>query len=556
LLQALLDQSQEALDSGRSIEGAAYSRQAIELAVQLADRPGQAAALCLLARQLTRLGSYEECSATCDRAAAILQELDDQVGLCDILIVQALALNELGLSEEALGVLAVAREVAARRNDRTLLYWVLNRIAVVHSGMHDFRRAQDFQLRALALSEGLDEDARFCIINNLSDNAIGFYRQLHSDGDAGAEQVLRDGLMYAETALAMAVRSHNSYRQVLSLDNGGMLSGLAGNYVDALDKLVAARELAAHRGYQGLELAARHHTASVLLLRGDPGTAAVELSAVLERALELGEPPTQLGVLLELSSALELTGQFEAALHRYKQFVALERQLGSTVAATRARMLVHLVDLDAARLDAADARTESQIYRERSRELEGEIQALEKLAVELDRRANEDALTRLSNRLHLETELPRMFADSTASGRGLVVVVLDIDHFKHVNDSFGHSTGDAVLVRVAQLLTQSRRAGDLVGRLGGEEFLLAFQDMDERSAVALCQRLRLNIQDHDWSGLRPGLQVTVSLGVCARSIEAEVQELLERADARMYHAKRAGRNRVEWHSAVPSGSTL
>jgi diguanylate cyclase (GGDEF)-like protein len=529
------------------------SRQAIDLAVRLGDRAREAAGLGLLARQLTRTGEHEECSAACDRAAAILRALDDQVGLCDILIVQALALNELGLSEEALEVLAVAREGAARRNDRSQLYWVLNRIAVVHSGMQDFRRAQDFQLRALSLSEGLDEDARFCIINNLSDNAIGLYRQLELEGDPSPHQVLWDGLSYADTALAMAVRSGNLYRQVLALDNGGMLLGLTGNYPDALERLHTAHDLAVRSGYQALEVAALHHSASVLLLSGAPGEAAEQLAGVLERAIELGEPANQLGILRDLSTALELTGQFQGALLRYKQFVALERSLRSTVAATRARILVPMVEVDHARLDAADARSESQLLRERSRELEAEVHKLERQAADLDRRANEDALTRLSNRHHLEIELPRLFEHSVVTGTSLAVVVLDIDHFKHVNDSFGHALGDRVLVEVARLLSDSRRPGDLVGRLGGEEFLLAFPGLDETSAAEVCERLRRNVQDHDWDARRPGLRVTVSLGVCARSRETDVQELVERADARMYQAKRAGRNRVERYSELQQG---
>jgi diguanylate cyclase (GGDEF)-like protein len=117
-----------------------------------------------------------------------------------------------------------------------------------------------------------------------------------------------------------------------------------------------------------------------------------------------------------------------------------------------------------------------------------------------------------------------------------------------VNDTFGHAVGDTVLVRLAQLLVSARRVGDLVGRLGGEEFLLAFPGLGELAAIDLCQRLRRSVEADDWAAIRPGLRVTVSLGVCARSDENSVDEVVERADAAMYRAKRGGRNRVEWHS--------
>jgi diguanylate cyclase len=259
-------------------------------------------------------------------------------------------------------------------------------------------------------------------------------------------------------------------------------------------------------------------------------------------------------VLADLSAALELAGDFEAALRRYKDLVALERQARSIVAETRGRLSMQLADLEIAQLDAKDAREESQLYRDRSRELEREKRALEALAADLDRRANEDALTRLSNRHHLELELPRLFTDSVEQGLSLAIVVLDIDHFKQVNDNFGHAVGDTVLIQMADLLNRSRRAGDLIGRMGGEEFLIAFRGLDEPAAVEVCERLRRNVQGHDWDSLRPGLQVTVSLGVCARTNETDVYDIVEHADSRMYRAKRAGRNRVEWFSGLESAS--
>ena len=548
-LQALLAESAAALDSGNCVEGIEFSRQAIQQAIVLGDRAREADGLRLYARQLTTSGENELTAAVCDQAAAILRELDDQAGLCDILIVQALALNELGLSEDALQALNVAHEVANRLNDPTLTYWVLNRIAVVHSGMQDFARAQDFQYRALELVEGLDDNARFCIINNFSDNAIGLAQQIRQTGDwRSADRTVQEGLSHAENALALAVASKNPYRQVLALDNGAMLLALAGRHAEAMDRLDAALDLAEQRGYHSLAVGSRHHQGFVLLLQDRQQEAVPVLEAALKRAIELGERPTQLEILEPLAEALERTGQFEAALRRYKQYVALERKLRSTVAATRARMLVHLVDLETARLEAAKARNEALLHRARSKELEDEKRVLERRTLDLDRRVNEDALTRLSNRHHLEGELPRLFAEAQAQAEPLALVILDIDHFKHVNDTFGHAVGDAVLVRVAKLLTNSRRSDDLVGRLGGEEFLLALPGLDEAAAVDVCQRLRRNIEADDWDAIRPNLRVTVSFGVCARSDEAAVDEVLERADASMYRAKRAGRNRVESHS--------
>ena len=549
-LRELLKNSTAAFEGGRCEAGIELSEEAIALAAELGDQRSEATALVLLARQLGRAGDHEACSQVCDQAGHALRALGDEIGLGEILVVHALALNELGLAEEALDCLAVAREVAARLNDRPLLFWVLNRIAVVHSGMQDFARAREFQLRALELAGGLDVDARFCIINNFADNSIGLYRQLLDQGGAGPaeiDEVLRDGLRYAARAVELAHHPVNGtpYRQALARDNHGMLLALAGQTEAGLAAILAAQRIAAQHGYQALELATLYHSAFVLLERGDPAAAVEGLARALEQATAMRELPTQLEIALELSRALEATGQFEAALLRYKEHTAVERQLRSQVATVRARRLDQLVEVDHARLDAADARSESQLYRERSRELEAEIQALGKIAADLDRQANKDALTRLSNRHHIETELPHLIEAARAAGRPLSLAILDIDHFKHVNDTWGHSAGDEVLVAMAAVLRRSSRVGDLVGRLGGEEFLIALPGLAEDAAVEVCQRVRRSVQEHDWSSLRAGLRVTISIGVSALAGGDDVRELIERADERLYRAKRSGRNRVE-----------
>jgi diguanylate cyclase (GGDEF)-like protein len=552
-LRELLKNSSAALEGGRCEAGIALSEEAVALAAELGDQRSEATALVLLARQLGRAGEHEACSQVCDQAGHALRALGDEAGLGGILVVQALALNELGLAEEALDCLAVGREVAARLNDRPLLFWVLNRIAVVHSGMQDFTRAREFQLRALELAGGLDVDARFCIINNFADNSIGLYRQRVSEGagDAAgspeAAEVLQEGLRYAARAVELAQHptSGTPYRQALARDNHGMLLALSGQTEAGLATILAAQRIAAQHGYQAMELATLYHSAFVRLERGELAAAVEGLTQALEQATAMRELPTQMEIALELSRALEQTGQFEAALLRYKEHTAVERQLSSKVATIRARRLDQLVEVDHARLDAADARSESQLYRERSRELEAEIQALGKIAADLDRQANKDALTRLSNRHHIETELPHLIEAARASGRPLSLAILDIDHFKHVNDTWGHSAGDEVLVAMAAVLRRSSRVGDLVGRLGGEEFLIALPGLGEEAAVEVCQRVRRSVQEHDWSSIRAGLRVTISIGVSALAGADAGRELIERADERLYRAKRSGRNRVE-----------
>lgn len=164
----------------------------------------------------------------------------------------------------------------------------------------------------------------------------------------------------------------------------------------------------------------------------------------------------------------------------------------------------------------------------------------------LHRLAMTDPLTGIANRRHIEELARNTLAHASAQGESLCVLVLDVDHFKAVNDAFGHAVGDQVLVRVAQACKQALRRFDLLGRLGGEEFLIILPDTPLEVAKDIAERLRRKIESLQLGNLAPGLQITASVGAAEVDHESDdLPELVRRADAAMYRAKDAGRNRVE-----------
>lgn len=156
-----------------------------------------------------------------------------------------------------------------------------------------------------------------------------------------------------------------------------------------------------------------------------------------------------------------------------------------------------------------------------------------------------DSLTGLHNRRYGMFQLEQMLA---RSGRRLAVMLLDIDHFKQVNDTHGHFAGDQVLDLVARRLRAQVRAGDLLARIGGEEFLVALPDSDSATALARAEQLRAAIADHSFAvgGDTPPLTITLSVGIAlaAPGMAETAQSLLDRADAALYGAKAHGRDQV------------
>jgi diguanylate cyclase (GGDEF)-like protein len=159
-------------------------------------------------------------------------------------------------------------------------------------------------------------------------------------------------------------------------------------------------------------------------------------------------------------------------------------------------------------------------------------------------RAATDSLTGLPNKRAVTDTLKRMFAQASRTGSPLSLVLLDLDHFKDINDRLGHPVGDQALANVGAVLRSVLRAADFAGRNGGEEFALLLPATDLSAAQEIAERVRAAIADITLPGV--DLSLTASLGIAGYPDHASDVDKLERlADAALYLAKRAGRNRIE-----------
>ncbi|MGF9563304.1 GGDEF domain-containing protein [Neorhizobium sp. JUb45] len=165
------------------------------------------------------------------------------------------------------------------------------------------------------------------------------------------------------------------------------------------------------------------------------------------------------------------------------------------------------------------------------------------LAEELRRQAIADPLTGLLNRRGLEQAVTPIFASGGRAGRPLVVVLADIDRFKSINDRLGHAGGDVVLKAFAAHLLSERRKGDLVARIGGEEFAIVLPDVDIHEAVALVETIRAGVS-HALRGGVPIRDITASFGIALVGDGETFEATLGRADAALYRSKTGGRNAV------------
>ncbi len=173
-----------------------------------------------------------------------------------------------------------------------------------------------------------------------------------------------------------------------------------------------------------------------------------------------------------------------------------------------------------------------------------DISTRKELEEELNHLAGHDALTDLPNRRLLQETLERVVMRARRGG-GSSLLLIDVDHFKRINDTLGHEAGDQALIAVAQVLKSALRGGDILFRQGGDEFVALLFEADSAAAAAVAERMRTAVQEGDFLLGGTRLKLSVSMGLVVIDGSERTTEILRRADAGMYAAKHAGGNRVE-----------
>ena len=193
----------------------------------------------------------------------------------------------------------------------------------------------------------------------------------------------------------------------------------------------------------------------------------------------------------------------------------------------------------AAELNSDALVVEMDKVRQINAELEKAFGRIEELAIR-------DELTGLYNRRYLMDALEREKKRADRTGRLFSIIMLDIDHFKRVNDTYGHLQGDVVLKAVAKAVQAAYRVNDFCARYGGEEFMVVLEEVVPDGRVLCTERLRHAVESLKFPEIADGFQVTVSLGYTQYQKMEAVAQTIARADAALYRAKSAGRNRVEF----------
>lgn len=183
--------------------------------------------------------------------------------------------------------------------------------------------------------------------------------------------------------------------------------------------------------------------------------------------------------------------------------------------------------------------------------LQNELKRSNEMLKEL---SNTDPLTQLFNRRYMMTVMDKEIQRTSRKGSPISFIIMDIDHFKKVNDQYGHQQGDTVLVNVANLIKKHLRSYDVAARYGGEEFVAILPETPLDEAVVVAERIRVAVQQHVFANRLQTLKVTISMGVATYPASGldTVDDIIRVADEALYRAKSEGRNRVLTQQTLPT----
>lgn len=580
IVDELNDAAREAVltDPARALEAA---EEALARSEEAGYATGRAHALRTIGDCRHRLEQPEAARECLDRAISIFRELGDVTGEADAL--HTLGSVEYTQADYPLALqrfhraLALARAAGERRIESN----ALNGAATAHYALGDYPRAAKLYLETLSLRRELgDRGTESGTLSNLGlvHQELGDFAaaaDLHREaleikralGDRQGEANVLANLGVALHRLTEHEEARRLHREALQLarelgnrrTEAGCLENL-GHIAEALGELPEA--LALHESALGLhrslgdrlgEASSLSRTGAVKVLLGDRTGALGDLGTALHIADEIDAPRLAIEVRRSLADVYAGLGDLRAALDCSSAAADAERRLfrellERSTAALVAGHRVERGDADAAAgASSTDELAEAQAAA-RSFEAERDdlLARLRAQASELDRLSREDLATGLCTRRQFEEELERRFAHALAESEPISVAIIDVDHFRLVNAiPRSHRIGDAVLREIAALLRINLRESDLVGRWGGEEFVLLIDDTAEAAAAA-CERIREAIEGHDWARLHASIRVTISAGVAGANEAASGDDLLFIADKRLFEAQDAGRNRVCW----------
>lgn len=493
---------------------------------QFATPKQRIALLILKAESETQLGQGHALVATLNEALNLSQGDDFEIERLQILNKLADQIYTMGDYRKSIQLWMNSIELGLQLGDISSAILAFISIGGIFNAADQHERAFKLHQQALSYSQNLDNPFIFFTLRlYLAADYMWLELPEHT------LQVLNeaDPIIVAQNNVKGLAESHLwRARALAKLDR----------HAEAIDLLVRGLGLAQQSQHYWAHIKCSYHLGLILAQQRQYEAAEQALLEALAIARD------NEFTLLVRDCWLALSGLYEDMGQAQQAYFALQAAHNFEFQLARSAPILEIEPRILQRLAALETQFSLEISRQENRQLlkqqAQQIQKLNQLLTEVE----QDALTKLANRRWLDTHLVPQIAKQS-SAEPLSILLLDLDHFKQINDDFSHLIGDEVLRELGQILQQACREIDTPVRYGGEEFILVLKGLNLFSAAKVAERIRSQVVDHEWPNGLQGRSVTISIGVAQLQAGDTLLSLLQRADQALYRAKNLGRNRIE-----------
>lgn len=467
------------------------------------------------------------------RAVSILEKAGDTSGVASTLMTVYCYYHHIGWYEDGLMVLQDAYEKARLSNN---VYVAV--IALYNMGVNLEERNDPVEaMRYYSLAK---QEAENTADHPIYWNAVNAYAKLSAVSDDDPCWV-KD----IEHAQAEFLKGGNLSAGCESYTALAEIYSNRGEFRTALKNLRAARALVRKHNLAVEKTTLHLELGDYLLKRKRAGFAKHSFNHALVSARASKYTMTECRALERLASAQRQTGEFEAAVNNLYEHLSVKERLFNETSENRLRDLQTFHKLELVQSEATLAKKKYQEVSAINFELANALEQQSRLQKELMRLASTDDLTGAVNRRQIVNDGTLEVERFRHVGAPFVTCILDVDHFKNVNDEFGHAAGDEVLRRLAAECQKHLRKFDVFGRLGGEEFCVIYHDTDLTGAMKSANRLLQSVRDIDVADVLSGQKITVSMGLCqVNKHHDSFYDVLRDADLALYEAKNSGRDQI------------
>ena len=458
---------------------------------------------------------------------------------------QTYCLDMLSRQEEALSIALRANQLALQISDKYLTGSIQSLLGRIYWHIDDYATSMDYYLNALKLVQTEHHpDLEISLINGLGlvqyglenyNESLGYFKAClekateedvtgRADANNNIGYVLhmlgrdREAVEYGSAALKLVNQTGNYVGKLHTLHSLGAIHFALRNHAMAMKYLQEGLELSRQNNSQLLELTFVSEISRIHQIEGDVDQAEEKLLKALQIAESINSLTNVSLIHERLIEIYKERQDYKSALEHFEAFHSAFKKIFNDKSDRRIKNLEILNQVESARKQA-------ELYREL---------------------AGTDAMTNLVNRRQF-LEVAEVAVQQMKSEQGqLAIIMLDIDHFKNVNDQYGHKAGDEVLATVAASIKQSLRPGDVAGRYGGEEFVVLVIGASSNQCLKIAERIRRAVAKQTFHLGEAVVKVTISLGVAWMNPDRmlPLDALINYADQAMYNAKRQGRNQV------------